>query len=71
MNGEAMAERPLAVDFAKASVLTSLSKVTLRRYARAGRIRTVLCGRRRIIPLTALADLVQNGVPGSGAVKET
>jgi predicted site-specific integrase-resolvase len=66
-----MSERPLAVDFARASTLTSLSKVTLRRYVRAGRIRTVLCGRRRIIPLTALADLVQNGVPSSGSVKET
>jgi hypothetical protein len=58
-------ERPLAVGFARASALTSLSKVTLRRYARAGKIRTVLCGRRRIIPFSALTDLLRNGLDSS------
>lgn len=58
---EAIADRPLAVSFAKAAELTSVSKASLRRYARDGRLRTVRFGRRRIIPFNALTELLRNG----------
>lgn len=53
--------RPLAVSFARASELTSLSKLSLRRLAKIGRLRTSLVGRRRVIPYSALYELLQNG----------
>jgi excisionase family DNA binding protein len=52
---------PLAVSFLRASELTSLSRSTLRRFARDGRLKTVQLGRRRVIPMDALRDLIQNG----------
>ena len=58
---EAIADRPLAVSFAKAAELKSVSKASLRRYARDGRLRTVRFGRRRIIPFNALTELLRNG----------
>jgi predicted site-specific integrase-resolvase len=64
-------DKPLAVDFTRAAAMTSLSKVTLRRYAKEGKIRTVLCGRRRIIPFAQLAQLVQHGVADEVGGKET
>ncbi len=57
--------RPLAVSFERASELTSLSKNSLRRYARSGRLKTVRIGRRRVVPFSALHDLLQNGLDSS------
>jgi excisionase family DNA binding protein len=57
--------RPLAVSFERASELTSLSKNSLRRYARSGQLKTVRIGRRRIVPFSALHDLLQNGLDSS------
>jgi len=51
----------VAVDFKKASELTSLSVNTLRRLAHTGLLRTTLVGRRRIIPVEALIELVKKG----------
>jgi len=53
----------VAVDFKKAAELTSLSVNTLRRLASTGTLRTTLVGRRRIVPVQALIDLVAKGVP--------
>lgn len=54
-------DRPLAVSFAKASELTSISKNSLRKAARNGVLPTVRWGRRRIIPFAALSDLLRTG----------
>lgn len=64
----AIEDRPLAVNFTKAAELTSISKSSLRRYAREGKLKTVRCGRRRIVPFTALTELLRNGL---GASPET
>jgi excisionase family DNA binding protein len=58
---------PIAVDFKRAAQMTSVSRSTLRRFAKSGRLRTVLLGRRRVIPIDALKDLIRNG---SGEAEE-
>lgn len=50
---------PLAVSFTRAAELTSVSRNGLRRLAKDGRLRTVQLGRRRLIPYSALQDLVR------------
>ena len=62
MLASAIDDRPLAVSFARAAELTSLSKNSLRRAARAGKLRTIRFGRRRIVPFSALNDLLRNGL---------
>jgi excisionase family DNA binding protein len=62
MLASAIDDRPLAVSFARAAELTSLSKNSLRRAARAGKLRTIQFGRRRIVPFSALNDLHRNGL---------
>jgi excisionase family DNA binding protein len=52
--------RPIAVSFTRASELTSLSKNSLRRLAKEGTLRTATVGRRRIIPFSALQDLLRS-----------
>jgi excisionase family DNA binding protein len=59
---ESVGDRPLAVSFARAAELTSVSKNSLRRFAKSGRLRTIRLGRRRIIPYAALNDLLRNGL---------
>lgn len=68
---EAIGDRPLAVSFAKAAELTSVSKNSLRRIAKTGRLRTVRLGRRRIIPYAALNDLLRNGLGNENSSPET
>jgi excisionase family DNA binding protein len=68
---EAVVDRPLAVSFAKAAELTSVSKASLRRYARDGRLKTVRFGRRRIIPYGALTELLRNGAHHSSSSLES
>jgi excisionase family DNA binding protein len=62
MNAIAMTTDRLAVTIAEASRMTSLSRGTIRSYARTGRIKTVKVGRRRIVPISALERLVRLGV---------
>jgi hypothetical protein len=50
---------PISVDFPRAAELTSLSVNSLRRYARTGRLKTILVGRRRVIPIVALHQLLE------------
>ena len=52
----------LAVTVSEAARMTSLSRGTIRAYARTGRIKTVKIGRRRIVPVSALRDLVREGI---------
>jgi excisionase family DNA binding protein len=59
---ETLQNQPIAVSFGRAAELTSLSKTSLRRFARSGQLRTVRLGRRVIVPYTALTDLLRNGV---------
>jgi len=52
---------PLSVSFKEAAQITSVSKTTLRRFAKDGRLRTVRFGRRRVIPFDALKELIRDG----------
>jgi excisionase family DNA binding protein len=61
--------QPLSVSFKEAAEITSVSRSTLRRYAKGGRLRTVRLGRRRVIPFDALKDLIREGT-GEGEVRE-
>jgi excisionase family DNA binding protein len=65
-----MTDTPIAISFTQASKLTSISKSTLRRAARQGKLKTVPFGRRRIIPFAALNDLLRNGL-GNESASET
>ncbi len=53
---------PLAVDVREASRLTSLSVRTIRRYIANGQLRATRLGRRIILPLDALRELIGDGV---------
>jgi excisionase family DNA binding protein len=55
----------LAVTIAEASRMTSLSRGTIRGYARKGRIKVVKVGRRIIVPISTLRNLVHSGVDTS------
>ena len=61
MSSRSSTQSPLAVSFARAAEITSLSKNTLRRFAKSGRLRTVRLGRRRLIPFEALNELIRGG----------
>jgi len=52
----------LAVTIAEAAKMTSLSRGTIRGYARNGRIKVVKIGRRTIVPIATLQDLVRTGL---------
>ncbi len=52
---------PLAVDLSEASRLTSLSVRTLRRYVRMGRLKVVRVGRRVLVPIGSLKELLKVG----------
>ncbi len=58
---------PLSVSFKEAAEVTSVSKTTLRRYAKDGRLRTIRLGRRRVIPYAALEKLIREGSGGKEA----
>jgi hypothetical protein len=53
--------KPFAVNFTRASELTSVSKSKLRQMAKTGELRTVCIGARRIVPITALQELCTFG----------
>jgi excisionase family DNA binding protein len=52
---------PLAVGYRKAAQLTDVSKASLRRAARDGRLRTVRIGSRVVIPFDALKAFIAAG----------
>ena len=56
---------PLAVDVQEASRLTSLSIHTIRLYIRKGKLNASRVGRRIIVPMEALQELVKRGATGN------
>jgi hypothetical protein len=56
---------PLAVDIATAARMTSLSPQVIRRYIQRGILSATRCGRRVVVPVNALKQLVRRGVPSS------
>ena len=54
---------PIAVDVNTAAKITSLSPHTIRNYIRTGKLKASRCGRRVIIPVKALSELVREGEP--------
>jgi excisionase family DNA binding protein len=66
MAGAALPVDRFAVSIAEASRLTSLSRGTIRAYAKAGKLRVTKVGRRTIIPISTLRDLVHTGIADSG-----
>jgi excisionase family DNA binding protein len=52
----------IAVSIAEASRMTSLSRGTLRAYARKGRIKVTKVGRRTIVPVSTLREIVYSGI---------
>ncbi len=53
---------PLAVNFEEGERLTTLSRFTLRKYVRDGKLRATKCGRRWLIPMEELVRLVHEGI---------
>lgn len=58
-------QQPLAVDIREAGRLTSLSPHTIRAYVRKGRIRAVRVGRRVLVPIESLQDLLRPANEGT------
>jgi excisionase family DNA binding protein len=61
---------PLAVDVREAGRLTSLSPRTIRRFIKLGRLRAVRVGRRIVVPLASLNDLLKHP-SDDGATEES
>lgn len=55
----------LAYSLAELEVLTGLSRSTLYRRCRAGKLRTVHLGRRRLVPASVIDSLLTTGSPAS------
>ena len=62
---ESMMTEPLAVDVRDAARLTSLSVPTIRAYIRRGKLRATHIGRRIVIPVEALRELIRGGATES------
>jgi len=52
---------PIAISFARASELSSISRSKLRALARTGELKTVRIGSRRVVPIDALRQLCNVG----------
>ena len=52
-------EKPLAVKVTEAARLTTLHPWTIRQYIKNGRLRAVRCGRRLVVPISALEDFLR------------
>jgi excisionase family DNA binding protein len=52
-------DRPIAVSVARAAVLVGVSRATIRLYAKSGRLRIARLGRRVIVPVNALEQLIR------------
>ena len=53
--------RPLAVTFETAEQMTSVSRFTLRKYVKTGRLKVVRVGRRVVIPVSELEKMFSPG----------
>lgn len=52
-------DRPIAVSVSRAAALVGVSRATIRTYAKSGRLRVARFGRRVIVPINALEQLVR------------
>jgi excisionase family DNA binding protein len=62
MSNNAIPKDRLAVSVSEAARMTTLSRGTIRSYARNGRIKAVKVGRRTLVPVTTLEELIREGV---------
>ena len=69
MSQVAIGDRPLAVSIAKAAELTSISKTSMKRFVREGRLITVRVGRCLIVPITSLTQMLQDGLGSSSEMQ--
>jgi len=53
---------PLAVSLTEAARLTSLSRGALINHARAGKLKVTKVGRRVLVPIKVIENLVRNGL---------
>ena len=61
MEGNAtLTERPIAVSIARAASLVGLSKWTIRDYARSGKLSVARFGKRVLVPMASLEQLVRD-----------
>jgi excisionase family DNA binding protein len=56
-----MKQDSITTSIANASRLTSLSRTTIYKLIQSGRLPTVKIGRRRLVPLTAIKNLLEPG----------
>jgi excisionase family DNA binding protein len=56
----ALSDRPIAVSVGRAAVLVGVSKATIRSFARTGRLRVARMGRRIVVPMNSLEQLVRD-----------
>jgi excisionase family DNA binding protein len=55
----------LSVDFEKAEEMTGISRFTLRKYVKTGRLRVVRVGRRVVVPVSELEKMFSPGAVSS------
>lgn len=56
-----MKQDSITTSIANASRLTSLSRTTIYKLIQSGRLPTIKIGRRRLVPLTAIKNLLEHG----------
>lgn len=55
----AVSDRPIAVSVGRAATLVGVSRATIRTFAKSGRLRIARLGRRVIVPMNSLEQLVR------------
>jgi excisionase family DNA binding protein len=55
---------PISVSLKEGAAMLGVSASTVRRFARDGRLRTVQLGRRRVVPVQALEELIRKRAEG-------
>ena len=60
--------KPLAVSVEEAALALGVSKHTLRKYIREGRVEAVHLGRRILVPVGVLEKLAREGLPNAPSV---
>jgi excisionase family DNA binding protein len=55
-------DKPIAVSVSRAALLIDVSKATIRTYVRAGRLKGARMGRRVLIPMNSLEQLVRESM---------
>jgi excisionase family DNA binding protein len=58
----AISDRPIAVSVARAAALVGVSRATIRTFAKTGRLRVARLGRRVLVPLNSLEQLVRESI---------